>query len=145
MLKICDSSIYGLLELIFKKALSTGLFPSNWKKKDPIHKNGDKQFLRNYRSVSLLQIRGKIFKKLIFDKLFKFLPENNLTSPNQFQFKPEGSCVNQLLYKTHEVYNSFGEGLEVRSVFLDISKTFDKLWNKGLLFNCRKMVYLVTS
>ena len=32
MLKLCGSSIYGPLELIFKEALSTGLFPSNLKK-----------------------------------------------------------------------------------------------------------------
>ena len=30
ILKICGSSIYGPLELIFKEALSTGSFPSNW-------------------------------------------------------------------------------------------------------------------
>ena len=29
MLKICGSFIYGPLKLIFKEALSTGLFPSN--------------------------------------------------------------------------------------------------------------------
>ena len=40
MLKICGSSVYGPLELIFKDALRTGLFPSNWKKGNivPIHK-----------------------------------------------------------------------------------------------------------
>ena len=40
MLKTCGSSIYRPLELIFKEALSTGLFPSNWKKGNiaPIHK-----------------------------------------------------------------------------------------------------------
>ena len=32
MLKIYGSSIYGPLELIFKEALNTGLFLSNWKK-----------------------------------------------------------------------------------------------------------------
>ena len=42
MLKICGSSIYGPPELIFKEALSTGLFPSNLKKGNivPIHKKG---------------------------------------------------------------------------------------------------------
>ena len=33
MLKICDSTIYRPLEIIFKEALSTGLFPSEWKKR----------------------------------------------------------------------------------------------------------------
>ena len=55
MLNICGSSIYGSLELIFKEVLSTGLFPSNWKKGNivSIHKKGDKQILKNYRPISV--------------------------------------------------------------------------------------------
>ena len=136
MLKICGSSIYGPLELIFKESLSTGLFPSNWKKGNivPIHKKGDKQILKNDRPVSLLLICEKIFDRIIFNELFNFLLENNLISSNQSGFKPGDSCINQLLSITHEIYNSFDEGLEMRSVFLDISKAFDKAWHKGLLF-----------
>ena len=109
MLKIYGSSIYGPQELIFKEGLSTGLFPSNWKKGNivPIHKKGDKQILKNYRPVSLLPICGKIFERLIFNELFNFLLENNLILPNQSGFKPGDSCINQLLSITHEIYNSF--------------------------------------
>ena len=136
MLKICRSSIYGPLEHIFKEALSTGLFPSNWKNGNivSIHKKGDKQILKNYRPLSLLPIYGKIFQRLIFNELFNFLVEKNLTLSNQSRFKPVDSCINQLLSTTHEIYNSFDEGLEVRSVFLDFSKAFDKVWHKDLLF-----------
>ena len=37
---------------------------------------------------------------------------------------------------THEIFEAFDGNttLEVRSVFLDISKAFDKLWHDGLLF-----------
>ena len=51
----------------FQEALSTGLFPSEWKKGNivPTHKKGDKQVLKNYRPVSLLPICGKVFERLI--------------------------------------------------------------------------------
>ena len=45
------------------------------------------------------------------------------------------SCINQLLSITHEIYESFDEGLEVRNVFLDISKAFGKVWYDGIIFN----------
>ena len=53
--------------------------------------------------------------------------ENKLTSSSQSGFKPGDSCINQLLSITHEIYSYFDEGLEVRSVFLDIAKAFDKV------------------
>ena len=42
-------------------------------------------------------------------------------------FKPGDSCINELLSVTHHIYNSFDDGLEIKSVFLDISKAFDKV------------------
>ena len=35
---------------------------------------------------------------------------------------------------THDNYKSFDCGYEVRSVFLDISKAFDKVWHDGIIF-----------
>ena len=44
------------------------------------------------------------------------------------------STVNQLV----DIYNSFckaiEEGKEVRAIFCDISKAFDQVWHKGLLY-----------
>ena len=75
MLKIYGSSIYKPLEIILKQCIETAVFPSEWKKADiaPIHKEGDKQTLKNYRSVSLLPICGKILEGLLFNKIFIFL------------------------------------------------------------------------
>ena len=136
MLKICGSSTYKPLAIIFKQCVDTGIFPSEWKKGNivPIHKKGDKQTLKNYRPVSLLPICGKILERLMFNEMFKFFIENELISSNQSGFKPGDSCVNQLVSITHEIYKSFDEGHEVRCVFLGISKTFDKVWNDGIIF-----------
>ena len=48
---------------------------------------------------------------------------------NQSGFKPSDYCINHLLSITHEIYESFDVRLEVRSVFLDISKAYDKVWH----------------
>ena len=84
--------------------------------------------------MSLLPIGGKILEKLMFNEMFNFFIENKLISSNQSGFKPGDSCINQLLSITHETYESFDEGLEVRSVFLDISKAFGKVWHDGIIY-----------
>ena len=76
--------------------------------------------LKNYRRVSLFPICGKIFERLIFNEMFRFFLDNKLIKTNQSGF-------NQMLSITHEIYKSLDDGLEVRSVFLDISKAFDKV------------------
>ena len=118
MLKICGDSICVPLEMIFKQALLTGVFPSEWKKGNivPIHKKGDKQNIKNYRPVSLLPICGKIFERLIFNEMFIYFSANKLISKNQSGFQPGDSCINQLLSITHKIFTSFDNGLEVRSV-----------------------------
>ena len=63
----------------------------------------------------------------MFNELFNFFIENKLISSKQSGFKPDDSSINQLLSITHELYESLDMGLEIRSVFLDISKAFDKV------------------
>ena len=67
-------------------------------------------------------------------KCSNFFIENELISSNQYGFKPGDSCVNQLVSITREIYKFFDEGHEVRGVFLDISKAFDKVWHDGIIF-----------
>ena len=59
--------------------------------------------------------------------MFRFFLDNKLITTNHSGFKPGDFCIKQLLSITHEIYKSFDDGLEVRSVFLDISKAFDKV------------------
>ena len=136
IIKICSTSICRSLRLIFNHCIDNGIYPCEWKKANvvPIHKKGDKQTLKNYRPVSLLPICGKIFERLIYNEMFGFFLDKGLISANQSGFKPGDSCINQLLSITHNICKSFDDGYEVRGVFLDMSKTFDKVWQDGLIF-----------
>ena len=124
------------LEMIFKQCVETCVFPSEWKKANivPIHQKGTKKALENYLSVLLLSICGKILERVMLNEMFIFFIENKLISPNQSGFKPGDSCINQLLSIAHEIYESFDAGLEVRCVFLDILKAFDKVWHDRISF-----------
>ena len=64
--------------------------------------------------------------------MFNFFSENKLISHNHLGFEPEDSCIKQLLCITHDIYQSFDDGLQARDI-LDISKAFDKVWHKCLL------------
>ena len=107
----------------------------------PIHKKGDKQLIQNYIPVSLLPICGKIFEKLMFNSLFKYLENNNLLNPHQSGFRCGDSCVHQLLSVTYDIYKSFdaNPSLEVRGIFLDMSKASDRVWHEGLLFKLKRL------
>ena len=52
----------------------------------PIHKKVDKQILKNYLPISLLPITGKIFERLLYDRMFEFFTENNLISDKSIRF-----------------------------------------------------------
>ena len=101
-------------------------------------KKNSEQLVNNYRPVSLLPIYSKIFEKVIFDSLFNFMIQNNLNSC-QSGFRPNDSCINQLISITHNIYRAFdaNSSLEVRGVFLDLSKAFDKVWHEGLLYKLK--------
>ena len=73
----------------------------------------------------------KYLKDLFLTKIFIYFSANKLISKDQSGF-------NQLLSITHESFASFDNGLEVRSVFLVISKTFDEVWHEELIFKLKQ-------
>ena len=48
--------------------------------------------------------------------------------------------MNQLLSITHSIFEAFdcNPTLEVRSIYLDISKAFDRVWHEGLIYKLKR-------
>ena len=54
----------------------------------------------------------------------------------QSGFLPGNTCILKLLSILHDISSSFDcdSSIDVRGVFLDISKALDKVWHDGIIF-----------
>ena len=98
--------------------------------------------INNYRPVSLLPICSKIFERIIFNLIFQFIEENKLLNVNQSGFQTGDSCKYQLSIVNCSQYICWFDQnppLVVHSCFLDISKTFDNVWQEGLIYKMETM------
>ena len=124
------------LKDLFNFSLEKGQVPIIWKQANvtPIFKKDDPSEVSNYRPISLLSTVGKALEKIVHKHVFNFFHENQVITSLQSGFVPGDSTVNQ----STDLYNTFchalDEGKEVRAVFCDISKAFDRVWHKGLLY-----------
>ena len=64
-----------------------------------------------------------------------------MLTPHQSGFRPNDSCIYQLILIVHSICADFhhNPSLEVRGNFLDISKAFDKIWDEGLLYKLESL------
>ena len=75
----------------------------------------------------------KCCEKVIFKYLHNHFLDKNILTPFQLGFVPGYCTINQLTFLYDAFCQALDEGKEVRVVFCDISKAFDRIWHKELL------------
>ena len=120
------------LSLLFHQSIVDGKIPAGWKEAY-VPKSGDLSLSSNYRPISLLSNLDKFFERVIFKHIYNHLRDNNILTGYQSGFTPGDSTINQLTYMYDTFCSAMDSGKEVRVVFYDISKAFDRVWHKGLI------------
>ena len=111
------------LQYIFSNSLAQGIFPEEMKiaRITPIYKGGDKENVVNYRPISVLPCFSKILERIMYNRLYLYLTENNLLCNKQFGFKKghsTGHAIAQLADQIHEMFN---KNIYTLGVFIDLS------------------------
>ena len=99
----------------------------------PIHKKDPKNDISNYRPVSTLPIFGKIFEKIIHDRLFSFVTEPRILSDTQFGFRKKYSTSHAINYSVNLIKQFQLKGKNIIGIIIDISKAFDTINHTILL------------
>ena len=66
-------------------------------------------------------------ERCVFKYLHNYILDNNILTEHQSGFTTGDSTVNQLLYLSNDILKAVDSGKEVRVVFCDISKAFDRV------------------
>ena len=76
---------------------------------------------------------SKIFKKLVNNRIADHLEKCGLFSDSQYGFRSSRSTADLLTVVSDRIARTFNRSGATRTVALDISKAFDRVWHAGLL------------
>ena len=118
----CSRELSHPLCFLVNHSLSLGIFPETWKDAMvcAIYKKVDMSSVSDYRPISLLSCLEKVTE-------CNHLHKNSIFTPLQSGFIPGDSTTNQLTYLCNTFSHALDSGKEIRVVFCDISKAFDRV------------------
>ena len=104
-------------------------------KRYPYRKDSkDSNIVSNYGPISLQSCLGKVFERCVFKNLSNYLREYKHISIYRSGFTPGDCTTSQLVSMYHEVCTALENQNDIQLIFFNISKAFDKVCHKGLLF-----------
>lgn len=119
-------------------SISMGNFPTILKKATvvPIFKKDDVHDITNYRPISILSIFSKVFEKIVFERMMKYLSKINMLDNAQHGFRSGRSTQTAAVHFVEYVYECLDGGLYVAGLFFDLSRAFDSLPFQFILDKC---------
>ena len=97
----------------------------------PVYKNkGTIYEVSNYKPISLTSVVFKLLEKIVVKHLRNLIIEKNILYKYQSGFQSGDSATNQLLEIYHTIISNLDKGRDVKLVFCDISKVFDRVWHE---------------
>ena len=129
VLKDNANTLSEILTHLLNSCIAEGYFPNELKVGciTPIHKNGSKCEVKNYRPVCSLSPFSKIFERIIYNRMVEFIEHNNILNINQFGFRKGLSTESAIIQFIDKIHKGLNKRHHTIAVFMDLSKAFDVL------------------
>ena len=112
---------------LFNKCLMRGYFPESWSEGHivPIFKSGDQSEASNYRGITLLSTLGKLFTRIINNRLTNWAEDYNVYVEAQAGFRKGMSTVDNVFILHGLISHSLTNKTNLYCAFIDFTKAFD--------------------
>ena len=121
---------------LFNAIQASSFYPSHWKKDilHPIHKSDEKCDPNNFRGIAISSCFGKLFTKLLKNRLQLYCDKNNIINKVQGSGKKSSRTSDHLMVIKYFIDNIVKtQKRKLFACFVDIKKAFD-CTNRQLLF-----------
>lgn len=131
--KNCVGNLIEPLQIIYNLSIETASFPARWKTAEitPIFKSGQRDSVQNYRPISKLCVFGKLFEKIIYNRILPCV--KNIIIEQQHGFFPGRSLETNLLSFSEHIIEQIDSQGQMDTIYTDFSKAFDKISHVKLL------------
>ena len=133
VLKHGRDNLFNRLHQLITNAWEVGSVPQAWEDASiaNIYKKGDRTDCGNYRWISLLSIAGKIFARILLNRLSTHITPD-VVPETQCGFRGNRSTVGMIFCLRQLQENCTEQDRPHYMVFVDFSKAFDTLGRPGL-------------
>ena len=145
--------LISYIQNLFNKIFEIGYFPEKWSEGFiiPIFKKGDTNEVSNYRGITLLSTLGKLFTRILNNRLNAWAEEYNVYIEAQAGFRKHMSTIDNIFILSGLITHCLNNNETLYCAFVDFSKAFDyvvrdNVWYKLLKIGVRgKMLDIIKS
>ena len=136
LLKYGGMGMVYLLEKLFLVMWHEETVPRQWREGLIINlfKKGDREDPGNYRGITLLSVVGKLFCKILNNRLVECLDKEGLLHEGQAGFRVNRSCIDNIFTLNELIQGRIREDKQTYAFFLDVRKAYDTVWCNGLWY-----------
>lgn len=127
-----NNTVIDALVLLFNYIFDNEVWPDRWGSGiiSPLHKHDSRLDPGNYRPITLMSILGKLFGRIVNERLSKFSEATGSLSDEQGGFRPNRGTPDQVFILREILASRNERGLATYASYLDVRKAYDTVWRE---------------